>query len=80
MYIGNDGCVQRTLDAQGNFFAAVSDMCHLMYSTWYGGYTSIDPTNSDIIYSSYVYNSLSVSYIPKPLQDVRFRTAEQFII
>jgi photosystem II stability/assembly factor-like uncharacterized protein len=128
MYIGNDGGVQRTLDAQGNVFAVVSDMCHLMYSTWYGdnsigyaqedyikfenmnngyavtqfyhggaasdgskyaagsqdngtqmgtvddgqiwteirggdgGYTSIDPTNSDIIYSSYVYNSLQVSY------------------
>ncbi|WP_143085081.1 hypothetical protein [Pseudoalteromonas denitrificans] len=128
MYIGNDGGVQRTLDAQGNVFAVVSDMCHLMYSTWNddnsigyaqeeyikfenmnngyavtqfyhggvasdgskyaagaqdngtqmgtetngqvwaeirggdGGYTSIDPTNSDIIYSSYVYNSLQVSY------------------
>jgi len=128
MYIGNEGGVQRTLDAQGNVFAVVSDMCHLMYSTWYddesigyaqeeyikfenmnngyavtqfyhggaasdgskyaagsqdngtqmgtveggqtwteirggdGGYTSIDPTNSDIIYSSYVYNSLQVSY------------------
>ncbi len=128
MYIGNDGGVQRTLDAHGNVFSVVSDMCHLMYSTWYddhsigyekeeyikfenmnnnyavtqfyhggaasdgskyaagaqdngtqmgteltgqdwveirggdGGYTSIDPTNSDIIYSSYVYNSLQVSY------------------
>lgn len=60
MYIGNDGCVQRTLDAQGNFFAAVSDMCHLMYSTWYGD-NSIGYAQEDYIKFENMNNGYAVT-------------------